>query len=137
MNISAISMLNRMPNFAAQKQIVHRNSDEDFWIETVEEPEKEVVIHRNSDEDWYPEVVDKKPVCETAKKQPQVSKTAHYEKGPNGEMGVLTRDGGGYAFFTPAKKVIEARKAVAESAAAKAYQENPEDTKARYIRWGM
>ena len=136
MNISAISMLNRTPNFAAQKQIVHRNSDEDFWIETVEEPKDEVVIHRNSDEDWYPVKVEKKPVLKTVKKQPKPANTSHYEKGPNGEKGVWTRDGGGYAFFTPAK-VIEARKATASAAAEKAYQENPEDTKARYLRYGM
>ena len=55
MNISAISMVNRMPSFSAQKQIIHRNSDEDWWVETVDvkEPQDEVVIHRNSDEDWY------------------------------------------------------------------------------------
>ena len=51
MNISAISMVNRMPSFAGKK---------------------------------YP---------------------AHYEKGPNGEMGVWTRNGGDDVFFTPASEI--------------------------------
>lgn len=134
MNISAISMLNRMPNFAAHKQILHRNSDEDWYPE--KEPEKDVVIHRNSDEDWYPEVVDKKPVDKKPAKPTKTVSYTPYEKGPNGVMGVWTRDGEGYAFFTP-EKATKAKATVAKTAAAKAYQENPEDTKARYIRWGM
>ena len=153
MNISAVPAynLNSMANFSAQKQIIHRNSDEDFWIETVdvpdeesdkkpvEEPECETVLHRNSDEDWYIEKVNKKSEGKKAVKQAKPEKVSIYEKGPNGVMGVWTRDGGGYAFFTPAKD-IEAKLKEANATAKKPYEETPEEYKQRKLyspEWSM
>ncbi len=135
MNISPISMVNHIPSFSAQKQIVHRNSDEDFWIETIEEPKDEIEIHRNSDEDWYPVKVDKKPVNKTTKSPSEPRSTVHYEKGPNEQLGVWTRNGGSYAFFTPAKDIAakEAKKATAEVETAK----KPSIDMQTYLRWGM
>ena len=136
MNISPISMANHIQSFSAQKQIVHRNSDEDFWIETVEEPKDEIEIHRNSDEDWYPVKVDKKPVVNKTIKSPSEPRsTVHYEEGPNRQLGVWTRNGGNYAFFTPAKD-IKAKEAKKPTAEAKTTKEPPVDMQT-YLRWGM
>lgn len=54
MNISAISMVNRMPSFAGKKQ---------------------VVIHRNGGDDWYHEVVSEKPVKTDKPKKPSKPST--------------------------------------------------------------
>ena len=115
MNISAISMVNRMPSFSANKQVMHRNSDEDWWVETVhvEEPKDEVVIRRNSEEDCYAAKVNKPKTKTNAGMMREIEarkmQESLYELGPDGKTwGVWTRNGGDDVFFTPAS-AIEAK----------------------------